>query len=319
MTVTFSDLSTGAPTNWLWDFGDGSTTNSTIRNPVHRYATNGSYNISLIVSDADGNNETARIRYINVGMRDKIGVYRNYTHGYYLDANGNGTWQVPNNATNDTQFLSFAHYNNVSVSGDWNGDGRTEIGAFRNTSGGTKWLLDLDGDGELDAGEGPFTFLNGDYLPVTGDWNGDGKTEIGLFRNSTARFFLDMNGDRVWNEPPDVRVLYGSPIDLPVSGDWDNDGISEIGVFRNATHSWYLDLNSDQTLDPEEGPFIFGATTDLPATGDWNGDGRTEIGIFRPTAGRFILDYDNNRNQSPAASDNNTVFVVGNYSVSGRW
>jgi PKD repeat protein len=38
-------------TNWLWDFGDGST--STLKNPVHQYAAAGSYTVVLIVKNAD--------------------------------------------------------------------------------------------------------------------------------------------------------------------------------------------------------------------------------------------------------------------------
>ena len=37
--VSFTDTSTGEPTSWTWDFGDGTT--STERNPVHTYAAAG--------------------------------------------------------------------------------------------------------------------------------------------------------------------------------------------------------------------------------------------------------------------------------------
>ena len=45
--VNFNDLSTGTVTEWLWDFGDGST--STNQNPMHVYEDTGYFNISLIV------------------------------------------------------------------------------------------------------------------------------------------------------------------------------------------------------------------------------------------------------------------------------
>ena len=48
-TIQFIDLSTGLPTNWLWDFGDGTTDSN--QNPVHIYQDTGSYNVSLIVSN----------------------------------------------------------------------------------------------------------------------------------------------------------------------------------------------------------------------------------------------------------------------------
>jgi PKD repeat protein len=37
---------------WSWNFGDGGT--STLQNPVHTYATAGTYNVTLIATDNDG-------------------------------------------------------------------------------------------------------------------------------------------------------------------------------------------------------------------------------------------------------------------------
>jgi PKD repeat protein len=47
-TASFTDLSVNA-VSWIWDFGDGNT--STDQNPVHVYATEGTYNVCLSVSD----------------------------------------------------------------------------------------------------------------------------------------------------------------------------------------------------------------------------------------------------------------------------
>ncbi len=51
LTVAFTDASTGAAI-WSWDFGDGST--STDRNPVHTYATPGTYTVNLTVTNKAG-------------------------------------------------------------------------------------------------------------------------------------------------------------------------------------------------------------------------------------------------------------------------
>jgi|GEM_PF-2140139 len=47
-TVFFTDQST-SPDTWLWDFGDGSS--STLQNPVHNYTSQGSFQVSLTVTD----------------------------------------------------------------------------------------------------------------------------------------------------------------------------------------------------------------------------------------------------------------------------
>lgn len=68
LTVCFNDISTqgsGIINNWLWDFGDGSTSYS--QNPCHTYNTHGTYTVSLLVTDINGCNNTAvRINYVTV-------------------------------------------------------------------------------------------------------------------------------------------------------------------------------------------------------------------------------------------------------------
>lgn len=49
-------VSGAAITTWVWDFGDGNSSNA--QNPVHTYAAPGSYSVSLTVTDARGCSET---------------------------------------------------------------------------------------------------------------------------------------------------------------------------------------------------------------------------------------------------------------------
>jgi PKD repeat protein len=65
LSVAFTDLSTGNPTSWLWEFGDG-TPNSTLRNPVHVFTTPGGRNVRLTVTNSVGSNSFQRSNYINV-------------------------------------------------------------------------------------------------------------------------------------------------------------------------------------------------------------------------------------------------------------
>jgi len=64
--VGFTDESTGTPTEWHWDFGDGNT--SAEQNPVHRYSTAGLFTVNLTVTDAYGttsrNESTVRARVL---------------------------------------------------------------------------------------------------------------------------------------------------------------------------------------------------------------------------------------------------------------
>ena len=54
LTVSFTDQSTNTPTSWLWDFGDGNTTNATQRDPVHTYLISGKYTVTLTATNAGG-------------------------------------------------------------------------------------------------------------------------------------------------------------------------------------------------------------------------------------------------------------------------
>lgn len=49
LQVTFTDLSFYEPTNWHWDFGDGTTSQDT--SPVHIFPSAGTYNVCLMVSN----------------------------------------------------------------------------------------------------------------------------------------------------------------------------------------------------------------------------------------------------------------------------
>ncbi len=51
--------------SWSWDFGDAGT--STLQNPSHTYLANGSYTVSLTVSDGSNSDTETKIAYITVG------------------------------------------------------------------------------------------------------------------------------------------------------------------------------------------------------------------------------------------------------------
>ena len=54
LAADFTSTSTGMPTSWSWDFGDGTT--STSQNPSHNYLTQGTYNVCLTTTNVCGTN-----------------------------------------------------------------------------------------------------------------------------------------------------------------------------------------------------------------------------------------------------------------------
>lgn len=58
LTATFTDTSTGDPTSFLWNFGDGST--SEVRNPSHIYQVAGTFVVTLEARNAAGSDSISR-------------------------------------------------------------------------------------------------------------------------------------------------------------------------------------------------------------------------------------------------------------------
>ncbi len=127
------------------------------------------------------------------------------------------------------------------MTGDWNGDGLTDLGVVR----GNEWLLTLapvptTADASAPVIWRDLTFGRPGDRPVTGDWDGDGVTGLGMV------------GGRLWELAASVdslgtptAVSFGRPGDVPVTGDWSGTGHDGIGVVRG--HTWYL---SDATARP---------------------------------------------------------------------
>jgi PKD repeat protein len=68
--INYTDLSTGNPTQWNWSFPGGSPSSSATQNPTITYATNGSYDVTLTITNAQGNNTMTKSSYITVSDAD---------------------------------------------------------------------------------------------------------------------------------------------------------------------------------------------------------------------------------------------------------
>jgi len=65
LTVTFTDQTTPAPTKWLWNFGDGQTSN--VQNPTHTYTSAGKFNVTLTVTNIGScSTSTTKYAYVNI-------------------------------------------------------------------------------------------------------------------------------------------------------------------------------------------------------------------------------------------------------------
>ncbi|KAB2935822.1 MAG: hypothetical protein F9K25_02540 [Candidatus Contendobacter sp.] len=110
------------------------------------------------------------------------------------------------------------------------------------------------------------------WLPIVGDWNGDGTATIGLYNPATSFFFL-RNGNT--QGIADLTFSYGPPGAgwIPVAGDWNGDGTATIGLYNPATSFFFLRNSNTQGI--ADLTFNYGPPGAgwKPLAGDWNGPG----------------------------------------------
>jgi protocatechuate 3,4-dioxygenase beta subunit len=259
----------------------------------------GSENATPVVGDFNGD-----------GVSD-IGVFA--AGHWFLDLNGNGRWDAGD------LWAHLGADGDLPVTGDWDADGKEDIGIYGPAWPRDPWavthepgLPDLDnfpvkpegkmknvppgedeaatgarvlkrtarGRSRADAIDHVFHYGTPGDMPVTGDWNGDGIRQIGVYRD--GQWNLDLNGDGRFSEV-DAAVTFGEEGDLPVVGDFDGNGFDEIGVFRAGT--WIVDTNRNRELDAQDKVFELGGAQDQPVVGDWNDDGTDDPGVYQPAAG----------------------------------
>jgi hypothetical protein len=142
---------------------------------------------------------------------------------------------------------------------------------------------DFNGDGSTDIAvfrqsEGMW-YINGQPsvmwgafgdAPVADDYNGDGSTDIAVFRPSEGMWYIE-------GQP---AVMWGGPGDVPMPGDYNSDGSTDIAVFRPSEGMWYIQ---------GQPAVMWGAMNDIPVPADYNGDGSTDIAVFRPSEGMWYI------------------------------
>src|SRR5205807_4147022 len=101
-------------------------------------------------------------------------------------------------------------------------NGGSSVGSF-DPGFATWYLKNANSPGAPDTA--PFVYGGVNWIPLSGDWNGDGRTTIGVFDPATATWYLKNS-----NQPgaPDVAPFrYGGPGWKPVVGDWNFPALPE--------------------------------------------------------------------------------------------
>ncbi len=182
------------------------------------------------------------------------------------------------------------------------------IGLYKD---GTFFLRNTNTTGVADI---TFTFGSPGFLPVAGDWNGDGIDSIGVYDNTVGVFSLrDTNNSGAAN----YTLTFGNPGDTPFAGKWElaqtHDGV---GVFRPS--NGILFLKNALTTGFSDYNMVFGGAGDVGVGGDWDADGVDSIGIYRNSSKSWFLN--NDQTSGINFAEINFVYdTFGGTPVTGDW
>ena len=116
------------------------------------------------------------------------------------------------------------------------------------------------------------------------DFDGDGKSDLSVFRPSDAAndadFYVANSGNNQLQS-----VAWGSVGDRAVNADYDGDGRADYAVFRPSSHVWFVLQSQSNTILP----VTFGFADDRQTPADFDGDGKADIAVFRPSNGTWYI------------------------------
>lgn len=112
------------------------------------------------------------------------------------------------------------------------------------------------------------------------DFDGDRKTDVGIFRPSVGEWWYLRSSDG-----GNAALQFGMASDRLAPADYTGDGKTDIGFFRPSSGEWFILRSEDFSFYS----FPFGANGDIPNPADFDGDNKADPAIFRPSSGTWFI------------------------------
>lgn len=109
------------------------------------------------------------------------------------------------------------------------------------------------------------------------DFDGDGRTDISVFRSGEGNWFILKSSDGTF-----TAQNFGLSTDRLAAADYDGDGKTDVAVFRDGI--WYISKSRDGFA-----AISFGQAGDLPQPADYDGDNIADPAVFRPSDGTWYM------------------------------